>query len=85
MKPGFKKPEFKKMVCDTIPTPIRPPAYQQFRGCTRKVAFKTQELAQKAINQLLSNNRDTNPAKPLLPYKCEHCLAWHFGHSRNPQ
>lgn len=65
------------------PTPLRPTAYYVFRGCKRKKAYPTKLKAQAAINSILRNGTDSNPSKPLAPYKCEICFAWHVGHGRS--
>lgn len=66
------------------PTPIRPPAYNIFKGCKRKKVYISQAKAQAAINSILRNGADSNPSKPLAPYKCDTCFAWHVGHGRIP-
>ena len=77
------KPVTKRMVCNTVPTPIRPPSYKVFRGCSIKKQYDTEEQAWTDIRHILRKKADTNSSRPLLPYKCDHCFAWHVGHS-NP-
>jgi hypothetical protein len=77
------RPVTKRMHCNTVPTPTRPPAYKVFKGCTRKQKYATEQESWQAVDRLLKYGKDTNPSRLLLPYRCEVCFQWHVGHA-NP-
>ena len=52
----------------------------QFRGCTRKKKFRTQEEASQAAASLA--DRIALPASPISAYYCNKHGAWHIGHER---
>jgi hypothetical protein len=79
----MSKTGFKRMVCNVVPTPARPPAYKIFKGCTRKKRYKTEKAAKSVIRGIRRTKTDTNLQRPLLPYKCEICFGWHVGHSND--
>lgn len=51
------------------------------RTSKRKKKYPTKQAANRAIRSIKRNGTDTNPNRLLNPYQCEHCLAWHVGHS----
>lgn len=74
------KPTFKRMVHNQVLTPIRPAVYKMFRGCRNKKAYESPALAQAAVDSIIRTGNDTKPDRPLRPYKCDICFAWHCGH-----
>lgn len=76
---------FKRMVCNTVPTPIRPAIYQDFRGCKFKDYFLTREKAQEVCDSIIQDGDDTDPSRKLRPYKCDKCFRFHNGHERSPR
>lgn len=79
------RPILKRMVQTTVPTPIRPTFYAVWKGCRRKKSYNSPEQAQKAVDSVLKTGHDTNPNRPLRPYKCDVCYAWHIGHNGLPE
>jgi hypothetical protein len=72
------------MVCNTIPTPARPPIYQRFRACEWKKRYSDEAAAAKAVRRIKENGADTNPGRVLRHYKCDMCFGWHVGHTHQP-
>lgn len=76
----MSKPITKRMVHNTVPTPMRPQISRVFRGCRNKKPYLTPDKAQRAVDSIIKTGNDKNPERPLRPYKCEYCFAWHVGH-----
>jgi hypothetical protein len=55
-------------------------------GATRKKKkYPTRKASDRAIRSIKRNGTDTNPNRLLNSYQCEHCSAWHVGHSNRVQ
>ena len=74
------KQRTKRMIHNTVPTPIRPAIAKVFRGCKLKAVHDTLEEANAVAASIIKDGDDTNPRFPLRGYKCDICFGFHVGH-----